>query len=96
MAATPLPLVKSDSESFNAFGAVIGNIMQIINQLAKSLNLSELDVELYLQNAPSKYKVYKIRKRTIGFRLIAQPTKKKKPKLTSIPQVLAYSRNLGV
>ncbi|MEY0232387.1 retron St85 family RNA-directed DNA polymerase [Providencia manganoxydans] len=52
--------------------------MQIINQLAKSLNLSELDVELYLQNAPSKYKVYKIRKRTTGFRLIAQPTKKLK------------------
>ncbi|MEX6315466.1 hypothetical protein AB6G19_19085 [Providencia manganoxydans] len=51
--------------------------MQIINQLAKSLNLSELDVELYLQNAPSKYKVYKIRKRTTGFRLIAQPTKRK-------------------
>lgn len=49
--------------------------MQIINQLAQHLNLNTLDAALYLQNAPSKYKVYKIRKRTTGFRIIAQPTK---------------------
>ncbi|QOL12785.1 retron St85 family RNA-directed DNA polymerase [Dickeya dianthicola] len=49
--------------------------MQIIKALAAILHQSESDVRLYLQNAPLKYKVYRIPKRTNGFRIIAQPAK---------------------
>lgn len=49
--------------------------MSVINGLAGLLNQSELDVVLYLQSASRKYKVYKIPKRTTGFRIIAQPAK---------------------
>lgn len=49
--------------------------MSVINGLAAVLHQSELEARTYLENAPSKYKVYKIRKRTAGFRIIAQPAK---------------------
>lgn len=49
--------------------------MSVINGLAASLHQNELEVRAYLESAPSKYKVYKIPKRTTGFRLIAQPAK---------------------
>lgn len=49
--------------------------MSVIEELATFLHQSELDVRLFLQNAPRKYKVYRIPKRTNGFRIIAQPTK---------------------
>nr|WP_314265802.1 retron St85 family RNA-directed DNA polymerase [uncultured Moellerella sp.] len=52
--------------------------MQIINELATFLQQNESDVRFFLQNAPRKYKVYKIPKRTNGFRIIAQPTQKLK------------------
>lgn len=49
--------------------------MSLINRLATSLQQSELKVNAYLQGASGKYKVYKIPKRTTGFRIIAQPAK---------------------
>lgn len=52
--------------------------MQIIKQLADLLQQDESDIKKFLQNAPRKYKVYRIPKRTTGFRIIAQPSKKLK------------------
>ncbi|EKP0318993.1 retron St85 family RNA-directed DNA polymerase [Aeromonas dhakensis] len=49
--------------------------MSVIKELATFLHQSEFDVSLFLQNAPRKYKVYRIPKRTSGFRIIAQPAK---------------------
>ncbi|MBS1205908.1 MAG: polymerase [Proteobacteria bacterium] len=49
--------------------------MGIIKELSIFLHQDESDVSLYLQSAPRKYKVYRIPKRTNGFRVIAQPTK---------------------
>lgn len=56
-------------------GFFTGNIMSVISSLATSLNQSELEVRAYLSNASGKYKVYRIPKRTTGFRIIAQPAK---------------------
>lgn len=39
---------------------------------------SEEEVSIFLFNAPEKYKVYKIPKRKIGYRVIAQPSKELK------------------
>lgn len=52
--------------------------MLVINDLGKRLNQSDLAVKAFLENAPSKYKVYRIPKRTTGFRIIAQPAKELK------------------
>lgn len=52
--------------------------MCLIKQLAKKLNKSELEVTHFLLNAPKKYKVYSIPKRTSGYRIIAQPSKELK------------------
>lgn len=52
--------------------------MSVINDLGKCLNQSDLVVKAFLENAPSKYKVYRIPKRTTGFRIIAQPAKELK------------------
>ncbi|MBM7344696.1 retron St85 family RNA-directed DNA polymerase [Pantoea coffeiphila] len=49
--------------------------MSLINRLATSLQQSELKVNAYLEGASGKYKVYRIPKRTTGFRIIAQPAK---------------------
>ncbi|ENY9092672.1 retron St85 family RNA-directed DNA polymerase [Raoultella terrigena] len=52
--------------------------MSVIHDLGKCLNQSDLVVRAFLENAPSKYKVYRIPKRTTGFRIIAQPAKELK------------------
>lgn len=49
--------------------------MSVISELATLLNQDEQDLMTFLKNAPSKYKVYKIPKRTSGSRIIAQPAK---------------------
>lgn len=49
--------------------------MSVISSIATSLNQSELEVRAYLSDASGKYKVYRIPKRTTGFRIIAQPAK---------------------
>lgn len=51
---------------------------RVIEQLSKSLGVSKEEIQGILQNASFKYKVYKIPKRTIGYRVIAQPTKEVK------------------
>lgn len=52
--------------------------MSFIGQLALELKKSEAEVALFLSNAPKKYKVYTIPKRTSGHRVIAQPSKELK------------------
>jgi RNA-directed DNA polymerase len=52
--------------------------MKIIELIAEELNKEQSDVKLYLVNASRKYRVFKIPKRTMGFRIIAQPTKQLK------------------
>ena len=52
--------------------------MNLVHQLAKQLRKSELEVIRFLENAPNKYRVYKIPKRSHGHRIIAQPTKELK------------------
>ena len=52
--------------------------MCVIKQLAKQLDEDEDEVIQFLSNAPKKYKVYKIPKRTHGYRVIAQPSKELK------------------
>lgn len=52
--------------------------MSLVTQLALELNLSEDEISLFLLNAPKKYKVYTIPKRTSGHRVIAQPSKQLK------------------
>jgi len=52
--------------------------MGFIKQLALKVNRSEIEVTTFLRNAPQKYKVYTIPKRTSGYRVIAQPSKELK------------------
>lgn len=52
--------------------------MNLIQQLALELNKSDAEVASFLVNAPKKYKVYTIPKRTSGHRVIAQPSKELK------------------
>lgn len=52
--------------------------MNVIRQLANFLNKNEEEVVRFLHNAPNKYKVYKIPKRSHGHRIIAQPAKELK------------------
>lgn len=52
--------------------------MRLIKQLAQELNKSEIEVSHFLLNAPKKYKVYTIPKRTSGHRTIAQPSRELK------------------
>lgn len=49
--------------------------MELVAQLAHILNISEQDTLRLILNAPYKYRVYTIPKRTHGRRVIAQPTK---------------------
>lgn len=49
--------------------------MSVISELAALLSQDEQDLSAFLKNASSKYKVYKIPKRTTGTRIIAQPAK---------------------
>ncbi|EIF2701446.1 retron St85 family RNA-directed DNA polymerase, partial [Vibrio alginolyticus] len=52
--------------------------MKLVSTLSKKLEVNEQEILSVLIEAPRKYKVYTIPKRTHGFRLIAQPTKKLK------------------
>lgn len=52
--------------------------MSVVKQLAGYLNKNDSEVRRFLLNAPQKYKVYKIPKRTHGHRVIAQPSKELK------------------
>lgn len=52
--------------------------MDIIQELARRVEKNEAELKLYLNEAPKKYKVYKIPKRSHGFRVIAQPAKQLK------------------
>lgn len=52
--------------------------MDLLNLLALQLHKTEDEIERFLLNAPQKYKVYKIPKRSHGFRIIAQPSKELK------------------
>ncbi len=56
----------------------MGKLMDIIHLLARSLKETETEVKNYLAQAPLKYKVFTIPKRTRGHRVIAQPAKKLK------------------
>lgn len=49
--------------------------MSISILLAKKLNITEPQLHSFCLNAPKKYKVYTIPKRSMGKRIIAQPTK---------------------
>lgn len=52
--------------------------MNLIQQLAQILGKSDAEVANFLSNAPNKYRVYTIPKRTSGHRVIAQPSKELK------------------
>ncbi|MEZ8349831.1 retron St85 family RNA-directed DNA polymerase [Vibrio coralliirubri] len=52
--------------------------MNLVKQLAGHLRKSESEVIRFLMDAPSKYRVYKIPKRSHGHRVIAQPSKELK------------------
>lgn len=52
--------------------------MTLIKQLALELKKSEEEVARFLLNAPKRYKVYTIPKRTSGYRVIAQPSRELK------------------
>lgn len=52
--------------------------MREIIKYADSLEISVENLQIFLLNAPKMYKVYKILKRTHGYRVIAQPTKQLK------------------
>lgn len=52
--------------------------MSVIERLATELQKPEKEIILFLKNAPKKYKVFTIPKRTSGHRVIAQPSKELK------------------
>lgn len=79
--------------------------MHLVEKLALRLNKSEAYVVDFLTNAPKKYKVYKIPKRTSGYRIIAQPAKELKLfqrefiELQEFPihdAAMAYRKNLSI
>lgn len=79
--------------------------MSIIFSLAEALNKKEFEIKNFLYNAPQKYKVYSIPKRTYGYRKIAQPSKELKIyqkaflNLYNFPShhcAVAYKKNLSI
>ncbi|SIR07191.1 retron St85 family RNA-directed DNA polymerase [Marinobacterium stanieri] len=52
--------------------------MSVLEKLAITLGKEQAEVESFLLNAPNKYKVYSIPKRTHGNRIIAQPSRELK------------------
>lgn len=79
--------------------------MSISATLAKKLNLLEPQLYSFCVNAPKKYKVYSIPKRSMGKRIIAQPTSKLKDIQRSTLHILipflnvhnsAYAYKVGV
>ncbi|SHL74843.1 retron St85 family RNA-directed DNA polymerase [Phytopseudomonas punonensis] len=79
--------------------------MSLIEKLASALKKSEAEVLIFLKNAPKKYKVYTIPKRTSGHRVIAQPSKELKEyqrkylELQDFPihnSAIAYRKNFSI
>lgn len=79
--------------------------MSLIEKLALALNKNEGEVILFLRNAPKKYKIYTIPKRTSGHRVIAQPSKELKlyqrkflelQKLPVHDSAMAYREGLSI
>lgn len=52
--------------------------LHLFNELTKEIEFSRNSIERYISNAPMKYKVYTIPKRTSGQRVIAHPARKLK------------------
>ncbi|QYJ79858.1 retron St85 family RNA-directed DNA polymerase [Shewanella acanthi] len=52
--------------------------MDLVKNLANNLGKRESEVRRFLADAPNKYRVYKIPKRSYGHRVIAQPSKELK------------------
>ncbi|MGY4070082.1 retron St85 family RNA-directed DNA polymerase [Aeromonas caviae] len=80
-------------------------LMGVIEQLASALGKKDEDVIDFLVTAPRKYKVYTIPKRSIGHRLIAQPSQelkiyqKKYIELNPLPvheTAMAYRQGLSI
>ncbi|HGS5189070.1 TPA: retron St85 family RNA-directed DNA polymerase [Vibrio parahaemolyticus] len=59
-------------------GFFIERNMNLVKRLARHLGKSEPEVIHFLADAPNKYRVYKIPKRSYGHRIIAQPTRELK------------------
>ncbi|SBT17855.1 Reverse transcriptase (RNA-dependent DNA polymerase) [Marinomonas gallaica] len=79
--------------------------MTLIRKLALELEKSEDEVANFLLNAPKRYKVYTIPKRTSGHRVIAQPSKELKEyqrkylgfqKLPIHDSALAYRKGISI
>ena len=79
--------------------------MSLIQQFARALNASEAEVIRFMSNAPNKYRVYTIPKRTSGHRVIAQPSKELKTyqrvylDLQTLPihdAAMAYRDGIGI
>lgn len=81
--------------------------MDIIQNICTRLGISKNELMLFCDNAPKKYKVYTIPKRTMGNRLIAQPSKALKefqraivaelePVLPIHSSAYAYRKGLGI
>ncbi|WP_346843093.1 retron St85 family RNA-directed DNA polymerase, partial [Escherichia coli] len=96
--------VKSEARRKCA-GPFSGTVMSVIRGLAAVLRQSDSDISAFLVTAPRKYKVYKIPKRTTGFRVIAQPAKGLKDiqrafvQLYSLPvhdASMAYMKGKGI
>jgi RNA-directed DNA polymerase len=75
VANTALPLVKSKAQGLTPLGFSWMTSMNIIEQLSTKLNKKPHEVAQFLAEAPLKYKVFTIPKRTSGRRIIAQPSK---------------------
>lgn len=83
----------------------MGLKMTLIKQLAFKLKKSEYEVARFLLNAPKRYKVYTIPKRTSGHRVIAQPSKELKEyqrkylELQNLPihdSAIAYRKGMSI
>jgi len=81
--------------------------LHLYSELTKKINKSRNSVERFVVNAPMKYKVYTIPKRTSGQRVIAHPAKKLKvlqralvdvlkPHLKIHDKAMAYKEGLGI
>lgn len=99
------PSSKEPSPRVMLLGFFMEARMSVIEKLALALKKSEAEVILFLSNAPKKYKVYTIPKRTSGHRVIAQPSKELKKyqrkylELQELPihdSAMAYREGLSI
>jgi len=79
--------------------------MSVVSKLAKKLDINDFQVMTRLAEAPRKYKVYSIPKRTSGYRVIAHPSKELKElqrafiELYSFPihsNAMAYKKGISI